>query len=116
MVVDSPILLFRTEYHGRGELQPRQAALGQFLQKLKSTSNIYNTATVITNEVYDQVDGMMSGVVAQGGNVMAHNVVTRVKLSRGPDKTRICEIINSPNLPAEKCSIRITENGIEDAE
>jgi meiotic recombination protein DMC1 len=50
LIVDSVISLFRVDYHGRGELNERQFALGQFLQRLTQLSEQYNIAVLMVRD------------------------------------------------------------------
>ena len=50
IIVDSATALFRTDYHGRGELNARQIALAQFLRALLRIADQFQCAVVITNQ------------------------------------------------------------------
>jgi meiotic recombination protein DMC1 len=47
LIVDSLIALFRTDYTGRGELQERQHALGQYMRRLKAIGEEFNIAILL---------------------------------------------------------------------
>lgn len=119
LIVDSATALFRTDYSGRGELAPRQVALGQFLRMLLRLADEFGVAVVVTNQVVAQVDGaaMFQADPKKpiGGNIMAHASTTRLSLRKGRGETRICKIYDSPCLPEEEATFAINPDGIGDA-
>lgn len=119
LIVDSATALFRTDYSGRGELAPRQVALGQFLRMLLRLADEFGVAVVVTNQVVAQVDG---GAMFQadpkkpiGGNIMAHASTTRLSLRKGRGENRVCKIYDSPCLAEEEAAFSIKPDGIQDA-
>jgi meiotic recombination protein DMC1 len=52
IIVDSVTALFRADFVGRGELAERQQRLGQLMSKLRKIADEFNTAVVVTNQVY----------------------------------------------------------------
>lgn len=62
VIVDSIMALFRTDYQGRGELQARQMALGQFLKRLHQLSMEFNFAAIMTNQMTSDPSGGMTFV------------------------------------------------------
>jgi len=57
LIVDSATSLYRTDYAGRGELNPRQTHLAKFMRTLQRLADEFGIAVVITNQVVAQVDG-----------------------------------------------------------
>jgi len=120
IIVDSATALFRTDYHGRGELNARQIALAQFLRALLRIADQFQCAVVITNQVVSNPGGNVflggNNTSPIGGNIIAHASTTRLSLRKGRGNTRICKIYDSPSLPESDCKFSITEQGIKDAE
>mmetsp|Transcript_1807 Transcript_1807/g.4614 ORF Transcript_1807/g.4614 Transcript_1807/m.4614 type:complete len:329 (-) Transcript_1807:348-1334(-) len=119
LIVDSVIALYRTDFTGRGELNPRQQHLGRFIKQLQKLCDEFNIAVLITNQVVAQVDGCNSFVPdpkkACGGNIIAHACQTRLFLKKAKGVNRGCTIHDSPNLPPATCTFSITGAGIGDA-
>lgn len=121
LIVDSATALYRTDYTGRGELQPRQAHLAKFMRMLLRVADEHGVAVVITNQVVATVDGaasMFGGDTKKpiGGHIIAHASTTRLYLRKGRGETRICKIYDSPCLPENEAMFAITANGIGDAQ
>jgi len=117
VVVDSMISHFRGEYVGREALSERQQHLNEYLHKLIRLSEAYNLAVVVTNQVQSNPAQFWgSPENPAGGHVMAHACTHRVKLRKGKSGTRVAKIIDSPYLPEDEASFKITEKGVEDAE
>lgn len=121
LIVDSATALYRSEFTGRGELCARQHHLSRFLRHLQTLTDEYGIAVVITNQVVSKVDGMSSMFggaekIPIGGNIMAHSSQTRLAFRKGRGESRICKIIDSPNLPPSEAVFAITEGGIDDYE
>jgi len=119
LVVDSATALYRTDYHGRGELSARQMHLARFLRSLQRLADEYGVAVVITNQVVAQVDGaasMFGGDSKKpiGGNIMAHASTTRLSLRKGRGESRICKVYDSPCLPENEAIFAIYADGIGD--
>uniref|UniRef100_A0A7S0QXK9 DNA repair protein RAD51 homolog n=1 Tax=Pyramimonas obovata TaxID=1411642 RepID=A0A7S0QXK9_9CHLO len=120
VVVDSATHLYRTEYHGRGELSCRQMHLGRFMRSLQRIADEFGVAVVVTNQVVANPDG--SGPFASaanqvkpiGGNIMAHASTTRLQLRKGRGESRIAKIMCSPNLPESEATFAILESGVGD--
>ena len=51
LIVDSVMALFRSEFHGRGELADRQQKIGVHMAALKKLAEEFNLAVVVTNQV-----------------------------------------------------------------
>lgn len=120
LIVDSATSLYRTDFHGRGELSNRQTHLAKFMRTLQRLADEFGIAVVITNQVVAQVDGGPSAMFNPdpkkpiGGNIIAHASTTRLSLKKGRGETRICKIYDSPCLPESDCMFAITESGIND--
>jgi RecA/RadA recombinase len=117
LIIDSMMASLRTEYVGRGELQPRQCALGKMLHSLTVLAEVYKVAIVITNQVLADPGAMFAsaGPKPIGGNVMAHSSTTILGLKKTSGETRKCTIMDSPNLQPESATYTITTGGIADA-
>jgi meiotic recombination protein DMC1 len=101
LIIDSIMAHFRTDYHGRGELNERQGKLGQHLRKLSQMSEEFNIAVLIINQV--QSDPGASALFASadgrkpiGGHVLAHASTTRILLRKGRGEERVAKVIDSP--------------------
>ncbi|GAB0087530.1 DNA repair protein RAD51 homolog [Sergentomyia squamirostris] len=119
LIIDSSTALYRTDYHGRGELCNRQMHLGQFMRTLQRMADEFGVAVVITNQVVASVDGgagMFNPDPKKpiGGNIMAHASTTRLYLRKGRGETRMCKIYDSPNLPESEAVFAINPDGIGD--
>ncbi|XP_075250283.1 DNA repair protein RAD51 homolog 1-like [Convolutriloba macropyga] len=119
LIVDSATSLYRTDYSGRGELSARQNHLAKFLRTLLRLADEFGVAVVITNQVMAQVDGAAMFAADPkkpiGGNIMAHASTTRLYLRKGRGDNRICQVYDSPCLPATEASFAILPDGIGDA-
>lgn len=118
LIIDSATSLFRTDYIGRGELAARQQQLGLFMRNLQRIADEFGVAVLITNQVIAQVDGGSKFISdpkkPAGGNVIAHAVQTRLHFKKGKGCNRICNIVDSPNLPTGEANFSISEAGIGD--
>eukprot|EP00005_Dracoamoeba_jomungandri_P003077 CAMPEP_0174260608 /NCGR_PEP_ID=MMETSP0439-20130205/10068_1 /TAXON_ID=0 /ORGANISM="Stereomyxa ramosa, Strain Chinc5" /LENGTH=340 /DNA_ID=CAMNT_0015344887 /DNA_START=46 /DNA_END=1068 /DNA_ORIENTATION=+ len=118
LIVDSATALYRTDYHGRGELSARQMHLARFLRTLQRLADEFGVAVVITNQVVACVDGASMFVSDPkkpiGGNIIAHASTTRLYLRKGRGETRICKIYDSPSLPESEAVFAINADGIGD--
>jgi len=52
---------------------------------------------------------------AVGGHVLAHMATYRLYLRKGRGGTRVCRIVDAPDLMEAEAVFKITENGIRDA-
>ena len=117
VIVDSVIALFRVEFSGRGELSERQQKLGQYLSTLVKISEEFNIAVLLVNQCMADPGAMaMFGPIVRpvGGHVLAHASTTRVMLKKGKGEERIAKIFDSPLMPEEDATFRITNGGIDD--
>jgi meiotic recombination protein DMC1 len=116
VIVDSVIALFRVEFSGRGELSERQQKLGQYLSQLVKISEEFNVAVALVNQCMADPGALsMFGPVIKpvGGHVLAHASTTRVMLKKGKGDERIAKIFDSPLMPEEDATFRITNGGID---
>eukprot|EP00007_Cunea_sp_BSH-02190019_P000428 CAMPEP_0174236456 /NCGR_PEP_ID=MMETSP0417-20130205/5588_1 /TAXON_ID=242541 /ORGANISM="Mayorella sp, Strain BSH-02190019" /LENGTH=320 /DNA_ID=CAMNT_0015315099 /DNA_START=216 /DNA_END=1174 /DNA_ORIENTATION=- len=101
LIVDSATALYRTDYHGRGELAARQMHLGRFLRNLTRLADEFGVAVLVTNQVVAQVDGSMFTADPKkpiGGNIMSHASTVRLQFRKGRGETRICKVYQAPSL------------------
>ncbi len=116
IVVDSLTSHFRADFSGRGELAGRQQKLNRHLHQLQRLADAYNLAVYITNQVMSD-PAMLFGDPTRpvGGNILGHMSTYRLYMRRGKEGTRICKVIDAPNLAEGEAVFRITENGVSDA-
>jgi len=115
IIVDSLTKLPRVDFTGRGQLYDRQRIIISMVEKLRRLALMYNIIVLVTNQVVavpDVVYGRKYEPV--GGHVLAHNVDTRLLLSRSSENIRKVRIIDSSWLPPADTKIAITEAGITD--
>ena len=115
IIVDSLTSHFRSDFVGRGELAGRQQKLNRHLHQLLRLADAYNLAIYITNQVMSD-PAMLFGDPTRpvGGHILGHMSTYRLYLRRGKEGTRICKMIDAPNLQEGEAVFRITENGISD--
>ncbi len=115
IIVDSLTSHFRADFVGRGELANRQQKLNRHLHQLQRLADAYNLAIYITNQVMSD-PAMLFGDPTRpvGGNILGHMATYRLYLRRGKEGTRICKVIDAPNLQEGEAVFRITENGLSD--
>jgi DNA repair protein RadA len=115
IIIDSMMSHFRSDYTGRGELQPRQSKLNRHLHALQKMADVYNVAVYITNQVMARPDMMFGDpTIHIGGHIIGHASTYRIYLRKSKQSTRIARLIDSPNLPEAESVFKLTENGIED--
>lgn len=116
VIVDSLTSHFRSDFPGRGELAGRQQKLNKHLHQLLRLSDAYNLAIYITNQVMSD-PAMLFGDPTRpvGGNIVGHMSTYRLYLRRGKEGTRICKVIDAPNLQEGEAVFRVTEKGLTDA-
>ena len=116
IVVDSVIALHRADYLGRGTLADRQQKIQEIMHKLLRMAEIYNLAVIITNQVITAPDTFFGDPTKPtGGNIIGHSATYRIYL-RKSGVNRLVKMIDSPYHDSVDVKIRITANGIEDAE
>ncbi len=116
LIIDSLTAHFRTEYIGRGNLNPRQTKMGQMLRKILRTIETWKLACVITNQVLSSPDGnqFIDPIKPVGGNIVGHLSTYRVYIKRA-GKKRIVTMIDSPEHAENATTIELDVGGIKDA-
>lgn len=116
ITVDSITKLPRADFEGRNELYKRQRLILRMIENLRRLAENYNLVVLVTNQVVAK-PGTMYGRDKKpiGGNVLAHNVDTRLWLRQSSKNTRYVQILDSSWLPPGKIKVRITKAGIVDA-
>jgi DNA repair protein RadA len=114
VVVDSAVAHYRAEYLGRGTLSERQQKLNKFIHALVRTSEIYNLAVVVTNQVQASPDTFFGDPTkATGGHVFAHTSTYRVYV-RKSGKSRVARMVDSPYHPEREALFVLNEKGVDD--
>ena len=117
MIIDSLTSHFRAEFTGRGALLERQQKLNKYLHQLLRLGEVYEIATVATNQVLSKPDVLYGETIFPiGGNIVAHSCTTRIFLRKGKGDKRIARVIDSPHIPEIETVFSITEDGIVDIE
>jgi DNA repair protein RadA len=117
VVVDSLMGHFRSDFVGRGQLADRQQKLNKHIHVLLKLATTYGLVVYVTNQVMSRPDVFFGDPTeAIGGHVLAHGMTTRTYLRKGKKGTRVAKMIDSPYLPDDSVTFRITEHGIRDAE
>ena len=115
VIVDSLMSHFRADYIGRGALANRQQKLNQHLHVLQKLADTYNALIYLTNQVMSKPDMLFGDpTAAVGGHVLHHAATFRIYLRKSKGDTRICKLVDSPNLPDGETVIRITPDGVID--
>lgn len=114
VIVDSFSNLHRQEFLGREHLADRQHKFSQMINTLWKASR-QGVAVVITNQVLQNPSGnaYANPNIAVGGTVIGHGTTHRIYL-RKAGQGYVAKIIDSPELPAEETSYKITPKGVED--
>lgn len=120
IIIDSIIVHFRSEYHGRSKLPERQQRLNKYLSTLSKIARIYKVAVVQTNQVQSTPsDNSYSNHTdgSTGGNILSHASTHRIRLNR-PFENVSAKIIKSPYQHSSLIDARftITDKGIDDLE
>lgn len=117
IIVDSLTAHFRAEYSGRGQLADRQQRLNRYLHNLMRIAESYNLAVYVTNQVMsDPAQLFGDPTKAIGGNIVGHACTYRMYLRRGKKDSRVCKLIDSPNLPDNETVFMVETNGLRDVE
>jgi DNA repair protein RadA len=115
MIVDSLTAHFRAEYGGRGQLADRQQRLNRYLHNLMKISEMNNLAVYVTNQVMsDPAQLFGDPTKAIGGNIVGHACTYRMYLRRGKKDSRVCKLIDSPDLPDNETVFMIETGGLRD--
>jgi len=117
MIIDSLTAHFRAEYSGRGQLADRQQRLNRYLHNLMKIAEQHNLAVYVTNQVMsDPAQLFGDPTKAIGGNIVGHACTYRMYLRRGKKDSRVCKLIDSPNLPDNETVFMIETSGLKDIE
>jgi len=114
VIVDSAVAHYRAEFLGRGTLSERQQRLNKFIHALVRTSEIYNLAVVLTNQVQSSPDTFFGDPTkATGGHVIAHTSTYRIYV-RKTGKNRVARMVDSPYHPEREAIFQLNERGVDD--
>ncbi|MBT6182512.1 DNA repair and recombination protein RadA [archaeon] len=117
MIIDSLTAHFRAEFSGRGQLADRQQRLNRYLHNLMKIAEMNNLAVYVTNQVMSDPAQMFGDPTrAIGGNIVGHACTYRMYLRRGKKDSRVCKLIDSPNLPDNETVFMIETGGLRDIE
>ena len=112
--VDSLTAHFRAEYVGRGELADRQQKLNKHLHDIDRVGNLYNAATVVTNQVQSNPDSFFGDPTKPiGGNILGHKSTFRMYLKKSKADKRIVKLVDAPNLPDGEAVMRVQNEGLK---
>jgi DNA repair protein RadA len=115
MIIDSLTAHFRAEYAGRGMLADRQQRLNRYLHNLMRIAETNNLAVYVTNQVMsDPAQLFGDPTKAIGGNIVGHACTYRMYLRRGKKDSRVCKLIDSPDLPDNETVFMIETSGLRD--
>ena len=115
IIVDSLTAHFRAEYSGRGQLADRQQKLNKYLHNLMKIAEQLNLAVYVTNQVMsDPAQLFGDPTKAIGGNIVGHASTYRMYLRRGKKDSRVCKLIDSPDLPDDETVFMIETSGLKD--
>ena len=112
--IDSLTAHFRAEYVGRGELADRQQKLNKHLHDIDRVGNLYNAATVVTNQVQSNPDSFFGDPTKPiGGNILGHKSTFRMYLKKSKADKRIVKLVDAPNLPDGEAVMRVQSEGLK---
>ena len=112
--IDSLTAHFRAEYVGRGELANRQQKLNKHLHDIERVGNLYNAATVVTNQVQSNPDAFFGDPTKPiGGNILGHKSTFRMYLKKSKGNKRIVKLVDAPNLPDGEAVMRVENEGLK---
>lgn len=114
VVLDSLAPLFRVQYSGIDNLNPRQASILRSIYALRVVSIWMNCTVLITNQMTLKMGGFHATYEPVGGPTVGHNVDTQIKLRFGDRKEaiRIASIMDSSYLPYGEAAFKIDTAGI----
>ena len=116
VIVDSLTNHFRAEYVGIDTLAVRQQKINVHLHDLHRIAYAFNTAVVVTNQVLVNPATFFGNPIhAIGGNIVAHNITTRVSLRKSKGNKRVAKMEDSPYLPESEVVFEISDSGIIDS-
>ena len=109
--VDSLTAHFRAEYVGRGTLASRQQKLNKHLHDLMRINDLYNVATLVTNQGSSNPDSFFGDPTRPiGGNILGHTSTFRLYLRKSKGTKRVVRLVDAPNL-ADGEAIMLVEGG-----
>ena len=112
--VDSLTAHFRAEYVGRGELAERQQKLNKHLHDLMRIGDLFNTSSLVTNQVAANPDSYFGDPTQPiGGNILGHTSTFRIYLRKSKGDKRIVRLVDAPNLADGEGVMRVTGDGLE---
>jgi DNA repair protein RadA len=115
MVIDSLTVHFRSEFIGRGELADRQHKLKQYIANIIKFAEKSNIAVYVTNQVMSDPAAMFGDPTRPvGGNIVGHASKYRLYIRKGKKDTRVCKLIDSPDLPDDETIFMIETKGFSD--
>jgi DNA repair protein RadA len=114
VIIDSISNLHRQEFLGREHLADRQHKFSKMISTLVRAASL-GVAVVISNQVLQNPNGATYGNpnIAVGGSVIGHGTTHRIFLSKKQGGS-LAKVIDSPRLPPEEATFKITPKGIED--
>ncbi len=115
LIVDSLTAHFRAEYVGRGTLADRQQKLNKHLHGIQRFGDLYNTVSIVTNQVMSKPDAFFGDPTKPiGGHILGHTSTFRLYLRKSKGDKRIVRLVDSPNLPDGEAIISVTTGGLVD--
>ena len=115
IIVDSLMAHFRSDYTGRGELNPRQQKLNRHIHALQKLADAFNIAVYVTNQVMARPDIMFGDpTIHVGGHIVGHGTNLRIYLRKSKGSKRVAKLKDSSHLPEGEAVFNITEKGVED--
>lgn len=115
LVIDSLMVHFRSEFLGRGQLSERQIKLTHYISNITKLAEKHNIAIYVTNQVMiDPAQIFGDPTKPIGGSFLGHSSKYRMYLRRGKKDTRVCKLVDSPDLPDDETIFMIEENGFSD--
>jgi len=98
-------------------LADRQQRLNRYLHNLMKVAEQNNLAVYVTNQVMSDPAQMFGDPTkAIGGNIVGHACTYRMYLRRGKKDSRVCKLIDSPDLPDNETVFMIETGGLRDIE
>jgi len=115
MVIDSLTVHFRSEFIGRGQLADRQHKLKQYIANMIKLAEKANIAIYVTNQVMSDPAQLFGDPTKPvGGNIVGHASKYRMYIRKGKKDTRVCKLMDSPDLPDDETIFMIETNGFSD--
>ena len=115
IIIDSLTAHFRSEYVGRGQLNPRQGKLNRYIHNIQKIADIHNIAVFVTNQVMSDPAQLFGDPTKPvGGHIVGHNCAYRIYLRRGAKDSRIAKLVDAPELPDNATAFNVEEGGLED--